>query len=69
LFERIAKDIACVLGRHCTQKQILDILFEGEYKPEKMITIASYVPRIPSKEEILAKRIKLAEKCWELKIP
>jgi hypothetical protein len=67
LFEEIAKDMAYILGGSCTKKQILDILCEEEYNPEKMITTASYIPHRPSKEEILEKRIKLAEKCWELK--
>jgi len=68
LFEEIAKDISYVLGGDCTQKQILDILCEEEYKPSEMITTASYVSRQPSKEEVLAKRIQLAERCWELKV-
>ena len=68
LFEEIATDISYVLGGDCTQKQILDILCEEEYMPSKMISTASYIPRQPSKEEILTKRIQLAEKCWKLKV-
>lgn len=66
LFKEIANDIAYVLGGDITQKQVLDILAGGEYKEEHVVHTASYVA-FETEEEILAKRVALAEKCWELR--
>ena len=68
LFEEIASDISYILGGDITEKQVLDILVKGEYKSEDMITTASYITLPPTKKEILAERIILAGKCWELRV-
>ena len=70
LFEEIASDISYILGGDITKKQILNILVEGEYKAENMNSSASCInlPLTLTKEKILAKRITLAEKCWELRV-
>jgi hypothetical protein len=68
LFEQIAADIAYTLGENLTQKQVLDILCDGEYNPKDVNTSASLVSFQPSEEEILKKRICLAEKLWEFRV-
>jgi len=68
LFEQIAEDIAYTLGGSLTQKQVLDILCDGEYNPKDVNTSASLVGFQPSKEEILENRISLAEKLWEFRV-
>jgi hypothetical protein len=67
VFEEIARDIAYMLGGDIMEKQVLNTLVEEEYNAENMNGTASYFIIPPTKEEILAKRVALLGKCWDLR--